>query len=148
MTDGLKYGDVPTSVSTGINAPWLTSDYRSHRQVWSKGSSVDKRRIRLTVAVPEADTRLVKWSTFARQNQIDPKWYQHLNAAGGGGSDWWYLYMGIVSPSWIVDAKDMQTHSAPSSYSLENVEAARALYEQGDIEFKKMIATLTVQEIR
>tara|TARA_Y100001970_G_C14176879_1_gene827512 strand:- start:1133 stop:1540 length:408 start_codon:yes stop_codon:yes gene_type:complete len=107
---GIVRGDVPTSPHEGFNAPWLTDDKSWDSQRWSTGSVLNKERVRLTVDIPNAeeDWNLKKWSTFHKYLKVDSRWYSILDEVAGGGSDNWFIYIGIVDPDWItrVEVKD------------------------------------------
>jgi len=107
---GIVRGDVPTSPTHGFNAPWLTASPVWDEQGWTRGSLLDKTKVRLTVQIPNAeeDWNLKRWSTFHKYLKVDSRWYSILDEIAGGGSDNWYIYTGIVDPDWItrVEIKD------------------------------------------
>jgi hypothetical protein len=94
---GISRGDVPTSPTGGLNAPWLTADSKAGGQGWARGNW--KTGVRLTVNV--SGSKLRKWSEYAEEEGVDPKWYDALDRAGGGGSDDWYIYLGTIPVSRI-----------------------------------------------
>lgn len=97
VAQGLVRGDVPTSPMGGFNAVWLTSDPDAGEQGWSRGTFFDKTEVRLTVLVPDL-AKLKHWPTLAKEMDVDPAWYHALDEAGGGGSDNWYVYRGVIPP--------------------------------------------------
>ena len=98
---GISRGDVPTSPTGGFNAPWLTVDPEPAAQGWVAGTGKDA--VRITVEVPDGDPRLHHWPALAAQLGVDPTWYAVLDRVGGGGSESWYVYEGVVPPGWFVD---------------------------------------------
>ena len=114
---GIIKGDVPITPGGGYNAPWLTDDPSfGDAQGWSHGSFQDKQRIRFTVEIPEDHQHLLKkWSVLAQEENVDPHWYEALNKAGGGTADHWYVYHGVIPPSWIIDVQDRDDPSASES---------------------------------
>ena len=103
--DGIWRGDVPTSSEGGFNAPWLTSDGSWPDQGWAADSPIDKSQVRLTLQVPDEDPKLVLWSTLAREEGVDPVWYNALDQAGGGGSAAWSVYRGRIPWSWVTQTE-------------------------------------------
>lgn len=101
LANGITEGDVPISLDTGFNSPWLTTDPNPRRQVWTKGSFVDKTAVRLTVEIPDGDTRLHCWSDIVREFGVDPRWRRAL----GKGSDdtAWYIYENRIPLEMIVE---------------------------------------------
>ena len=106
---GIVKGDVPITIMGGYNAPWFTSDRNPSSQGWTAGG--DKDEIRITVEIPDGDPKLKKWTDVIKEelskieNKSDLKsresWYNILNEIGGGGQDNWYIYLGVVTTSWI-----------------------------------------------
>lgn len=105
---GIIKGDVPITVWGGFNAPWFTTDSEAGNQSWEAGTG--KSDARITVEIPDGDSKLVKWTDLISEelNKLEgeekagrQKWYNVLNEVGGGGQDNWYIYKGIVSPNWI-----------------------------------------------
>lgn len=97
---GIMYGDVPTSMSEGFNAVWLTTDPNPGTQNWAMGDY--KRAVRLTVYIPNDEySNLWKWVEMANRLDVDKGWREILNVTGGGGEDDWYVYLGVVDPDWI-----------------------------------------------
>jgi hypothetical protein len=94
----LLYGDVPLSPTTGTQGVWLTTDPDAGKQGWA-GSTPE---VRLRVRIPDArSAHLVKWTRYAREHKIDPRWLEHLDQSGGGGSDNWYVYLGAIPFIWL-----------------------------------------------
>jgi len=103
---GLFRGDVPTSPTDGYQAPWLTSNPCWHKQLWSKGSSVNKTQVRLTITLPDEDERLRFWPSLAKEIGIKNWWYKALDRAGGRGSRFWYVYHGVIPWEAITAAEE------------------------------------------
>ncbi len=96
---GLSRGDVPLNPYTiGEHAVWLTTDLQSKRQKWAEHGVFDKTECRIKVDIPVSDSRLIKWSVYAKQKNVSDKWYRALDVTGGGGSDNWYLFFGVIKP--------------------------------------------------
>jgi len=87
----------------GFNAPWLTSDPEAGSQGWAGGGF--KTAVRITVQIPDGDDNLYHWPEMAALLKMDPTWYQALHQAGGGGSDDWYVYTGVIPPAWFLDVR-------------------------------------------
>mgnify|MGYP003661519261 CR=1 FL=1 len=82
QADGIMYGDVPTSMSEGFNAVWLTTDPNPGTQNWAMGDY--KRAIRLTVYIPNDEySNLWKWVEMANRLDVDKGWREILNVTGG-----------------------------------------------------------------
>ena len=106
---GITIGDVPLTPTGGFNAPWLTSDCDPS----GHGLSSYKRAVRITVKIPPNDLRLKWWPKFARK-RVEPSWYDALDRAGGGKSESWYIYRGIIPPSWFLSIEHL-----PESVTLD-----------------------------
>jgi hypothetical protein len=129
FADGLRFGDVPTSKTEGIDAVNLTPDHRAHGQKWAKGSSLNKAEIRLMVEIPDEDPLLVKWEDFARVH-VDPDFYATLNSIGGRDSKLWYIYRGTIPWAWVKAVRNTQTHKdlivTENTFTPKEIEASRA----------------------
>jgi hypothetical protein len=68
----------------------------------------DKRAVRITVKIPRGDRRLVHWPKWARK-RVDPDWYRILDEEGGGKSDRWWIFLGVIPPSWITRIENLRT---------------------------------------
>jgi hypothetical protein len=104
--NGIFRGDVPTSPTSGFQAPWLTADPSPQHQQWTLGGA--KSQVRLTIEIPdENDDKTWPWLELA--NSIRPPvedwWLEALNSAGGGGQERWYVYLGVIEPEWIISVE-------------------------------------------
>jgi len=99
--EGITRGDVATSPTGGFNAPWLTNDPSWESQRWQRGSILDKSEVRITVNIPDDDSKCVYWSTLAGALKVSSQWYLALDDAGGGKSENWWVYRGTVPPEWF-----------------------------------------------
>ena len=106
LENGIMIGDVPITLTGGFNAPWLTSD-RDPGGHGLDSAWLDKRAVRITVKIPPNDLRLKWWPKFARK-RVEPSWYGTLDRTGGGKSQSWYVYRGIIPPSWILNIELLQ----------------------------------------
>lgn len=99
LKDGLSRGDVPLNpMEWGVNAVWLTDNPDPGNQDWKTGSPVDKTAVMIEVELNVPNISLVKWSVYARKKKIDPQWYKKLDETGGGQSEHWWLYFGVIPP--------------------------------------------------
>jgi hypothetical protein len=100
LESGITQGDVPITPTGGFNAPWLTSD----RDPAGHGliSILDKRAVRITVKIPANDPRLKWWPKFAK-GRVESSWYDTLDRTGGGKSETWYIYRGVVPANWFLN---------------------------------------------
>ena len=121
--EGLTRGDVPTSLTEGVNAVWLTNDRNplghglsdAHVLTAEERSMVErltgqrppenarypnKRAYRITVKVPRGDRALVPWPKWGRK-RLAADWYETLSDIGRGKHKTWYLYFGTIPPDWF-----------------------------------------------
>lgn len=104
LKNGLRVGDVPLHpLEEGENAVWLTTNPNSNHQGWICGSVVDKSEYRITVEITVPSVNLKKWSVYAAQKRMNRKWYDVLDAVGGGRSDEWWLYFGVIAPEKFIE---------------------------------------------
>lgn len=102
LMEGLDTGDVPLSISSGFNAPWVTRDPNPMNQMWTGFSNgKGKSGARLIVDIPDDDPNLLWWPAVASAFNVEDWWYKALDRTGGGGSDNWYIYKGVIRPEWI-----------------------------------------------
>ena len=107
---GLNRGDVPLNPHTiGTSAVWLTTDNNAKRQKWAKNGIFNKLACRITVDIPLEDSRLVKWYDFAKEKRVPDYWYKALDVAGGGGSEHWYLFFGVIEPKYFKCIKILES---------------------------------------
>ncbi|GJE00914.1 hypothetical protein [Methylobacterium isbiliense] len=108
---GLTVGDVPTDLRRykGRVGVWLTTSPEATGHGLA-GSSISKRRYRLTVDVPPS--AVVKWAEWAPGN-VTPETFENLKRCAGsdGPSQWetWFVCFGVVRPAAIVACRDMLT---------------------------------------
>ena len=148
MSDGIRWGDVPLSAKTRRNAVWLTSLHGRHKQQWIGGTKkaiLDKSEIRLTVEIPSVnDPLLFKWVDFAKVH-VDPQTFKELDQTGGGWSDHWYVYFGIIPWNWVVEGREMEYHEDLDLVEMpptEIIEASRVVFQKSqeimEAEYKKL----------
>lgn len=104
LKNGINRGDVPTTPTEGFQAPWLTSNPEPARQKWVV--TTDKNEVRMTVDVKKQDN-LYKWSSYAKAIGMEESWYNTLDYVGGNESDNWYIYLGRIPPSWIIEVEHL-----------------------------------------
>lgn len=102
LEEGLIDGDVPLSINTGFNAPWITRDPNPTNQKWTGfDNGKGKSGARLTINMPEDAPYLLWWPAIAKVFNVEEWWYKALDKTGGGGSENWFIYLGIIPPEWI-----------------------------------------------
>lgn len=104
---GLTVGDVPTDLRTtaGKIGVWF-SDIADANGHGLEESAVDKKRMRLTVDVPDT-VSLVKWSDWAAMN-VSSDTIRSLEAAGGHAASTWWIFFGWIKPGLISSVHDMR----------------------------------------
>lgn len=107
---GLTVGDVPTNIASGKGeiGVWLTSDL-SPAAHGLNGSVQNKRRLRLTVLLPDDSPKLVKWTHWA-QKHATPATIAQLHATASG-YETWFVYFDVVHPKLISEVIDMTSGS-------------------------------------
>ena len=115
--EGRRRGEVPLTKCKVIQAVWLTTDPNPEGHGLSDGDEViapklfglppgaklrfpNKRAIRFKVIIPETGGELVRWSEWGRR-RLTPQWYRKLNLIGGGKAGTWYVYFGVIAPSYL-----------------------------------------------
>ncbi|WP_092715608.1 hypothetical protein [Rhizobium multihospitium] len=105
---GITVGDVPTDLDTaaGRIGVWFTdtADANGHGL---EGARLDKKRVRLTVGIPDGDVKLVRWTDWSPIN-VSAKTRRALEKADGAAAATWWIYFGWVKPEWILEAHDNQ----------------------------------------
>ena len=96
--NGLSKGEVPITPVKGTCAVWLTVNPNREQQRWTACSLMNKKEIRISVMVDKSDSRLIKWSEYAKEQSVPQWWYDILNNAWGGDTDNWYLFFGTIKP--------------------------------------------------
>jgi hypothetical protein len=117
-SEGLRRGDVPTSMRDGVNGIWFTSssvpsrhdlteimNYYSADEAdafFRKSSRrlrgvLGKCEVRIRVAIPITNRALVAWSKWGREH-CDPHFFEMLNCLGPAWRTW-YVFFGIVRPT-------------------------------------------------
>lgn len=106
---GLTVGDVPTDLDrgTGRCGVWFTTAESPHGH-GLQGSSVDKKRYRLSVEIPEGDAKLFRWSDWSATHATADT-VQRLAVGDGAGADTWFVYFGVVGPEQIGECVDTTT---------------------------------------
>jgi hypothetical protein len=94
---GLAIGDVPVSKTRSRQAVWLTTDPTPERGhgLQTNLRTVNKRAIRIELEIPESDTKLTRWVTWAR-GKVSEGIKKHLNKSGGYAQASWWLYWGVL----------------------------------------------------
>lgn len=109
MQVGLCLGLVPTFIAqdiigiTGTKGQWLTSN-PSFDQSWQRKSSLPYHRndFRLKIHIPKSRRKdLYKWEDYLYE-LTDPTMADILSSKGDPEN--WYLFHGVIKPSWIRDA--------------------------------------------
>lgn len=119
--EGLRFGDVPTSPTDGVQAVWLTTSPDSAGHGLPRVSRVmteaeramqqarlgvpvpaglfwpDKQRFRFSIDL-EPDLALAQWSEWAVLRGIPRSWRKTLERAGGRQAKTWWLYFGTIAP--------------------------------------------------
>lgn len=123
--EGLTRGEVPLSATRVLNAVWLTSDRApgghgiatETREMSMEEKAgllrldpkldisrpllvANKSEVRISVRVPAGDRNLVAWQRWARK-RLAPEWYDALSRSGGQKHKTWFLYWGVIPPSWF-----------------------------------------------
>lgn len=93
-SQAIAKGDVPISEDKGFQAPWLTTNGDRSKIVIP--SNVCKTGARITVALPETDQSLIKWTDVIQRWKISPAYAEILNKTGGKDADSWYIYWGFI----------------------------------------------------
>lgn len=118
LREGLTRGDVPTSVTDGINGVWFTTSPEPKGQGIMAGGAVssevktlvakttgrtlpegskyaDKTAARIEVVIPSHDRRLVSWARWGRKH-CELSMFESLNRTGSGWK-MWFIYFGTIS---------------------------------------------------
>jgi hypothetical protein len=98
----LTFGDIPLLQTSNYgesgHAVWLTTrDYARRNEHGLISPICDKTQVRFTINLPKDDSRLFKWSDYAKINDMDQDWYRVLDKAGGYLADTWWLYIGPIA---------------------------------------------------
>ena len=101
--DAQGWAAPPAEPTDAQLAEWTAISARQPPQgrIWT-----NKLEVRLALELPEDDPKLMPWVEFARRCRLDASWLAKFDAAGGGGSADWFLYLGTVPPKWIVGEPD------------------------------------------
>ena len=100
LIDGIKFGDVATSVRGGFNAPWLTADGDWSNQRWNVSKVVDRTEVRIEVELEKGDSDLLHWLTLCQSVPVSEIWQEAYHR--GCDARPWYVYTGIIPPNKIV----------------------------------------------
>jgi hypothetical protein len=118
--EGLTKGDVPTSLTRGVNGVWFTTssepcghglpervrDFTSEESevifriygIRIKGvKAAGKHDVRIGVVIPSTDRALVTWSRWGRKH-CEPGFFQALNECGPAWRTW-FIYFGTILPA-------------------------------------------------
>jgi hypothetical protein len=93
----INKGDVPISEDKGFQAPWFTTNPDPDKIIIP--SNVCKTGARITVAIPDRDSSLIKWTDVITRWRINPAYADVLHKTGGEDSDSWYIYWGVIHSS-------------------------------------------------
>jgi hypothetical protein len=119
---GLSRGTVLISLRDRMNAVWLTSDPTAadhglaldpeicdelSRKAGGKARMTNKLAVRISVKIPANDQRLVYWPKWAKK-RVHPVFYDVLAKTGGNMENTWWLYWGIIPPSWFVAIDELE----------------------------------------
>ena len=120
LESGLSKGDVPTSMTGGLNGVWFTTYEtpeghglgeerllsREERQKIERMTGTkcpdgvryaNKKAVRITTVIPSSDKRLVSWSKWSRK-RCEPGFRAALNGSGHAHKSW-FIYFGLVAVS-------------------------------------------------
>ncbi len=127
FANGLDSGEVQVAPAVGCNGRlispprymlgvvWLTTDLDPA----GHGLDLDKREIRIQVAISPLSKRLVRWSTFARkrlgeaaEDDADALASEIEAEATGGaperkGGSWWF-HRGVIRPDRFAEVRDLR----------------------------------------
>jgi len=108
VAGGLYVTDVPTSPSRdeGYRGVWLTEDPDQMAQNWAAGAGIGlsgKTGARITVDIPHhaIPSMLYRWLDLAKAVGVEDYWLEALNKTGGGGEEFWYVYISDIPAEWI-----------------------------------------------
>lgn len=91
------------------HAVWFTTcDYANSNEHGLENPICDKSEVRFTADIDSSDPRLFKWSEFARLNNVNKRWYEHLDDIGGGLSDTWWLFISPIPLKDLTVAQKIQ----------------------------------------
>lgn len=90
----LSKGDVPLTLTGGVNAVWLTSNNDWTVLGWTEQSAHDKTAVRIAVDLPLDE--VTYWPTYAANHQVDKQLYWTLDDAGSNQSANWYLHFNPI----------------------------------------------------
>ena len=80
---------------------WLTSESDKRKQSWATKQLIDYDRTayRLTIQIPKSHhKKLVRAIDFVKDMSVE----RRRIIEDWAGSDQWYIYLGVISPKWIV----------------------------------------------
>jgi len=104
LVEGLTRGEVPLGPSRTETAVWFTTvDHAEKGEHGLALSIYDKTAVRITVDIPSHDSKLHRWSHYAKFRKVHPYWYGILDKTGGGFSHTWFIYRGIILPNKFLD---------------------------------------------
>ena len=139
MAEGLTRGEVPLSATNFMNAVNLTSspdsaghglsdsrEFTPEERDWARRMNdgrlpdgplrfLNKKAVRITVKIPRDDRNLVAWPKWARKH-LAADWYATLNKAAGGKANTWFLYWGVIPPTWFVKVEKRRETGEWSGY--------------------------------
>jgi hypothetical protein len=102
LREGIANGEVAVTPVHVLNFPWFTSDFSQEAQEDWVFFNRAKRTLRLEVAFPTGDERLVRWRDYARQLQLRSDWYTTTTGPRVAANErTWFLYRGTVPFDWI-----------------------------------------------
>ena len=101
-SEGINQGEIPLAPDLSLNAPNLTTDPDPAHQLWAIGSILDKRAVRIAVAIPPGHiAALESWRDIIKKRGVEKWWADWLNLEGGGGEASWWAYWGTIRPEWF-----------------------------------------------
>jgi hypothetical protein len=108
-TEGIRYGEVPVNLRKTLYFPSMSSDPNPEKQGWARMPPTtdddgpvfiptNKRAVRITIALPMRDSRLVRWVDLTKRWNMEPQWFKAICDSAGGGERNWWIYQGIIRP--------------------------------------------------
>jgi len=111
LKQGLTLGKFPLVSESNISfitpCQWLTINDKFNTQSWNTSNLIKYSRndYRLTIEIPRVNERkIIKATEYIK---LIPVEYRHIVTDWNGSEDW-YLFMGKISPEWIIDYQEKQ----------------------------------------
>jgi hypothetical protein len=102
--EGLTKGEVPLSMrdvkyGPRLSAPNLTRNADPAALHWENGFGLSKTTVRITVAIPPGDPKLVAYLTLCRKRGAPRRVLRTLDPHGQAKN--WWVYHGTIPPAWF-----------------------------------------------